>query len=367
MNYNSLYIGIYICILLQLIPLTIANGVQRNTQNKVLSIICFLFIVSILKIAFWTPIQETFLYWIIGGSHLFLFPVMLFLYVNEIAQFESNHIWRHWLIHLILYIFIHPIKLAVYGRPVDPFEESLYYLVIFLPLFIYYSLKAKSILKKEASENLNLKIYPRFKFFYYSVNLYLLSNIIFVLPLSINVHLDDPYLREFNYQYFFPTYLFLFRYLFIIPCIALIFYALTEISRLKRYIVSSGNNKKKVANLGEIDSLRQLIDKSNFYLNTKVNVISFMNEFDVNREFLTLFLEHNGFSNFNEMVNSLRLDDFKCRIKLMEYKKYDLVSVAKESGFNSKASFFRVFKQLEGITPNQYLNSLHSKGLKNSK
>ena len=43
-------------------------------------------------------------------------------------------------------------------------------------------------------------------------------------------------------------------------------------------------------------------------------------------------------------------------IEKNEHLKYNLDSLASFSGFNSKSTFYRVFKELEGITPSEFIS-----------
>lgn len=66
-----------------------------------------------------------------------------------------------------------------------------------------------------------------------------------------------------------------------------------------------------------------------------------------------------GFAmNFNDFVNRFRIEEFKNRLQAGDNKKFSLVGLAYECGFNSKATFNRVFKKEVKLTPTQYLNSL---------
>jgi len=51
--------------------------------------------------------------------------------------------------------------------------------------------------------------------------------------------------------------------------------------------------------------------------------------------------------------------NFKGKLKKNEHPNFDLLSIAKESGIKSKASFYRIFKKYEDITPREYLCSLN--------
>ncbi|MEO0573225.1 MAG: helix-turn-helix domain-containing protein, partial [Bacteroidota bacterium] len=60
---------------------------------------------------------------------------------------------------------------------------------------------------------------------------------------------------------------------------------------------------------------------------------------------------------FYDYVNKYRIKAFKEKIDLNEYEFKTLLALALESGFNSKATFNRVFKSIQGITPKQYLKN----------
>ena len=58
--------------------------------------------------------------------------------------------------------------------------------------------------------------------------------------------------------------------------------------------------------------------------------------------------------NFNEYMNEFRVTEFKLKIASNEFDHYSLLGVATECGFNSKASFNRVFKQITGKSPSEF-------------
>ena len=57
---------------------------------------------------------------------------------------------------------------------------------------------------------------------------------------------------------------------------------------------------------------------------------------------------------FNDYINQLRLAHIKTALRLAENKNADIQELALESGFNSKATFYRVFKEKVGMTPSAY-------------
>nr|WP_262919778.1 helix-turn-helix domain-containing protein [Niabella hibiscisoli] len=59
--------------------------------------------------------------------------------------------------------------------------------------------------------------------------------------------------------------------------------------------------------------------------------------------------------NFYDYINALRIATFIKALSKPENKKYTLLSLAFECGFNSKASFNRNFKKHTGLSPTEYL------------
>lgn len=62
--------------------------------------------------------------------------------------------------------------------------------------------------------------------------------------------------------------------------------------------------------------------------------------------------------NYYDYVNEYRVAEFKELIVQEEFSKYTLSALAELCGFSSRASFFRYFKRMTGVTPNEYIKGL---------
>lgn len=66
-------------------------------------------------------------------------------------------------------------------------------------------------------------------------------------------------------------------------------------------------------------------------------------------------INFSGSGNFFDLINTYRVEEFK-RLALLPGKSHlSLLGIAQEAGFNSKASFYSVFKKKTGQTPAEYL------------
>lgn len=61
---------------------------------------------------------------------------------------------------------------------------------------------------------------------------------------------------------------------------------------------------------------------------------------------------------YYDYINEFRVEEFKTAIQNDKYSKYTLEALSEHCGFSSRASFFRSFKKVTGITPNEYIKNI---------
>jgi AraC-like DNA-binding protein len=62
--------------------------------------------------------------------------------------------------------------------------------------------------------------------------------------------------------------------------------------------------------------------------------------------------------NFYDFINTYRIEESKIRLINPESDKYKIISIAYDSGFSSKSSFYNAFRKNTGITPGEYLKKM---------
>jgi len=94
------------------------------------------------------------------------------------------------------------------------------------------------------------------------------------------------------------------------------------------------------------------------YLNSELTVAMLADELCVNSEYISLILNRYLKTNFFDFINNFRVEEFKRRLKEPKNHNLTLLGIAYDSGFNSKATFNRVFKNTTGLTPSEYKSSI---------
>jgi AraC-like DNA-binding protein len=171
--------------------------------------------------------------------------------------------------------------------------------------------------------------------------------------------------------------LFIFTYLLIVIVIYAISYAAIrseEILKLNdeqishSYSVDIDSSYKaddavqELADDSEINILNQqiidYIESEKPYLNPELSLKDLVDGLELSRRQVSTVINQVQGVNFYEFINTYRVNEVKNNLKDPSKKHFKIISIAFDAGFNSKASFNRIFKQLTGQTPSEYMNSL---------
>jgi AraC-like DNA-binding protein len=232
--------------------------------------------------------------------------------------------------------------------------------IIFLGSLIpfYYLFKGIKYIRTQTS-NAPLIAKPRFILFYSTTNLYLLiSSGIFFISLLRFTKIDSlvnssASISGFYYNNIMPP-------LSILFILIISLYALTEAYWLRKYIVKdtlmfnmSFKDKKREESFRVISD-DMILHKR--YLESNLNIKSYSKIIGVDVELINAYVSCKEFKNFTSLLNYHRVEEFKSRVNEEDNFNLTLNGIASECGFNSKSTFFRVFKNLENITPNEYVS-----------
>ena len=97
-----------------------------------------------------------------------------------------------------------------------------------------------------------------------------------------------------------------------------------------------------------------LLEQTQLYLDPQLNVSQIASELDVNSAVVSLTINRYFGMSFRALINKYRIADVKTKL-LDENNNASVISLALESGFNSEASFYRVFKASTGTTPKSFV------------
>lgn len=118
----------------------------------------------------------------------------------------------------------------------------------------------------------------------------------------------------------------------------------------------SGEDKRALLTENELsklsDRLVNLLASERPYLKPSLTLTELSRKLGVNANVLSYVINQSQGCNFNDLINRHRVEAVKT--KLAERTDEPLLSIALESGFNSKATFNRAFKKFTGLSPREF-------------
>jgi len=118
-------------------------------------------------------------------------------------------------------------------------------------------------------------------------------------------------------------------------------------------VVEQQNEISKIT----VDKIVGFMKNERPYLNPDLNLSDLAKDLKMNRAELSQIINMGFNKNFNDFINEYRINTFKDKLKAGEHKQLSLLGIAYDCGFNSKATFNRVFKKITHISPSQFLIS----------
>lgn len=111
-----------------------------------------------------------------------------------------------------------------------------------------------------------------------------------------------------------------------------------------------------------LEPLLHLMKNEKPYLDPELSIVTLSAKLNMHPHKLSKLINSQLHQNFFDFINKYRIDEFKNLALDAEHKQYSILAIAFDAGFNSKASFNRIFKNITGHTPSQYIKekNLHS-------
>jgi len=91
------------------------------------------------------------------------------------------------------------------------------------------------------------------------------------------------------------------------------------------------------------------------YCNPDFTIVELAKELDTNVKYIAKAIRIKEDINFNVFINKYRINLVKEKIAQNDHNKYTLSYIYNQCGFRHQSTFNKVFKEIEGITPSEYI------------
>ncbi len=272
---------------------------------------------------------------------LFFIPTILYLSLRFFL-FAQDLVWKDWFIH-------------TYGR----FYEAIIFVTEFVwnVTFLYFSIKHYRKYRTWLNENYSDT--EKIKFDWLRNFLYIFTSI---LILGGIFDFTNSFIFYLSYIQFF--------YFELVLCLVTYYLAIAGYLRSKTIelnfseteAVEIEGRKTLLANK-DLEKLKlklhNLMNNEKLYLEPNLTLTDLSKQLGVNSTVLSYAI-NNGFGkNFNDFVNEFRINEVKEKLKNAD--DLNLLGVAFDCGFNSKATFNRAFKKFTSVSPKEFQGSFKEK------
>lgn len=169
-------------------------------------------------------------------------------------------------------------------------------------------------------------------------------SILHIINLSLNSVLDS----SFNWRWDLHHSL-----------IAIIVYymAINGFKNIDVILTLKNTKKNNNIDLTIIQQLNKAITSDKVFLDPKLTLNSLAKKLEINDTILSCTINAYYKKNFRSLINEARVEEVKKRLLNGELNNLSLLGIAKECGFNSEASFYRIFKSETQITPKKFISN----------
>ena len=105
------------------------------------------------------------------------------------------------------------------------------------------------------------------------------------------------------------------------------------------------------------NQLKKLMEVDKLYLSADLTLKTLADLLDTNTKYLSQVVNHQAGLNFQQFVNYYRVDEAKRKIITDSLSNLTLYGIALQCGFKNKSTFYKVFKELTGFTPKDFVKS----------
>ncbi|MBC8152756.1 MAG: helix-turn-helix transcriptional regulator [Bacteroidetes bacterium] len=110
-------------------------------------------------------------------------------------------------------------------------------------------------------------------------------------------------------------------------------------------------------NADYLDRVRRAMETDKLYLNPTLTLTELAHHVGLNPKVVSQVINTGLNQSFNDFVNAYRVGEVKQRLQTNDLTRFTLLGIALESGFNSKTTFNRIFKEHTGQSPSAFITA----------
>lgn len=294
----------------------------------------------------------------------FAFGPLIYFYVRSLTnisfRFEAKHLW-HFLpvtAQAGLYIFLslssYEFRNWFWANVHYPLTYSIEFdgTLVSLLVYLFFSLRLLQKYRRYVQENFSETSQLTLRW----LRALLLILAVLCVQWTVEIILRDVYHNFYNYDY---SYWLLGLLLITLGAAGLQQSNLATVQFRDEPIDETTPLIKAATDINAdyVERVRRAMDTDKYYLNPTLTLLELAQHVGLNPKVVSQVINTGIGKSFNDFVNEYRVDEVRKRLRTDDLNRYTLLGIAFESGFNSKTTFNRIFKQHTGQSPSAFASA----------
>jgi len=110
-----------------------------------------------------------------------------------------------------------------------------------------------------------------------------------------------------------------------------------------------------------LNQLHKLLEKESIYKKDDLRITDVSKKLNTNRTYISKVVNEELKTNFSDLINKYRIEHAKKLLTDVDSQSIGLSQIGELSGFKSDSSFYRIFKEKEGISPGDFRKNFKRK------
>ena len=362
---------ILIGILQGLITSTLLLITKKNSRSNLflgLGLIAFSFLISktlLHTLGLW---NTQFFRYFPNGTELVVAPLIYF-YIRSLIDSQFRFKRKH-LLHFIPFVLSQIFSFIVYFSVIsveeffkkDIIAESMYFnsvkqieeylVIISIIYYLYAGYSNLKLYRKWLNNTTSDSTFPEFSWLR---SIYVFSAIVAAFSF-VNISLDFLFnLRSVStthwqaYQIFISFFIYYLGFIgYKQPHFDLI--GIDTIPEDSKETIFNSQKDNEIRN-----ALNKALEMDRIFLNPTINLQQVSNLLGVSQRNLSHIINNSFNKTFRDLINDHRISEVKLKLIDKDFEHMSILGIALECGFNSEASFYRIFKKKTGLSPKEFI------------
>ena len=101
-------------------------------------------------------------------------------------------------------------------------------------------------------------------------------------------------------------------------------------------------------------AIRHALEEDKVFLNPTLNIQELSRKLTLSQQEVSQVINANFHKKFRDLINEYRVEEVKKKLHSEDMAYMSILGIALECGFNSEATFYRIFKKNTGLSPKEY-------------